>query len=235
MIEQQPRRLPSPLAKGWEWLQERTDIRGAVQAMLHVTIPRGAKTYFLGGLTLFFLGVQVVTGVLLTLYYRPSPDGAYQSVLYIMNDVHFGWLIRSVHAWSANLMIASCVLHMLRIFIQAAYKKPRELTWLVGVVLLVLTMGFGFTGYLLPWDQRAYWATTVGTEIAGSVPVVGEYLQRLMRGGDNLSGTTLSRFYGIHTLVLPLTLALFVGIHLLLIHQQGLAPAPGDEEKELES
>lgn len=132
-------------------------------------------------------------------------------------------------------MIASCVLHMLRILLQAAYKKPRELTWIVGVVLLVLTLGFGFTGYLLPWDQRAYWATTVGTEIAGAVPLIGEYLQRLLRGGESLSGTTLSRFYGIHTLVLPLSIALFVGIHLLLIHQQGLAPAPSEEDKEPES
>jgi quinol-cytochrome oxidoreductase complex cytochrome b subunit len=235
MIEQQPSRLPLPLAKGWEWLQERIDIQGGVRIMLHVAIPRGAKTYFLGGLTLFFLGVQVVTGVLLTLYYSPSPDGAYQSVLHIMNEVRFGWLIRSIHAWSANLMIILCVLHMLRVFLQAAYKKPRELTWIVGVVLLTLTMGFGFTGYLLPWDQRAYWATTVGTEIAGSVPFIGEYLQRLLRGGDSLSGATLSRFYGIHTLVLPLSIALFVGIHLLLIHQQGLAPAPTEEDKESES
>jgi quinol-cytochrome oxidoreductase complex cytochrome b subunit len=173
--------------------------------------------------------------VLLTLYYRPSPDGAYQSVLYIMNEVRFGWLIRSIHAWSANLMITLCVLHMLRVFLQAAYKKPRELTWIVGVVLLTLTMGFGFTGYLLPWDQRAYWATTVGTEIAGSVPFIGEYLRRFLRGGDSLSGATLSRFYGIHTLVLPLSIALFVGIHLLLIHQQGLAPAPTEEDKESDS
>ena len=235
MIDQQPSRFPAPLAKGWEWMQDRVDIQGAVQAMLHVTIPRGAKTYFLGGLTLFFLGVQVVTGVLLTLYYRASPEGAYQSVLYIMNEVRFGWLIRSIHAWSANMMIASCVLHMLRVFVQAAYKKPRELTWIVGVVLLTVTMGFGFTGYLLPWDQRAYWATTVGTEIAGSVPVIGGYLQRLLRGGDSLSGTTLSRFYGIHTLVLPLSLALLVGVHLLLIHQQGLAAPTGEEKKESES
>jgi quinol-cytochrome oxidoreductase complex cytochrome b subunit len=132
-------------------------------------------------------------------------------------------------------MIACCVLHMLRVLLQAAYKRPRELTWIIGVVLLALTMGFGFTGYLLPWDQRAYWATTVGTEIAGSVPLVGGYLQRLLRGGDNLSGTTLSRFYGIHTLVLPLGLALFVAIHLLLIHQQGLAPGPRDEDEEADS
>jgi quinol-cytochrome oxidoreductase complex cytochrome b subunit len=234
MIDQQPTQVPGPLAKSWEWLQERADIQGAVQASLHVTIPRSARTYFLGGLTLFFLGVQVTTGILLTLYYRPSPDGAYQSVLYIMNEVRFGWLIRSIHAWSANMMIASCALHMLRVLIQAAYKRPRELTWIVGVLLLVLTMGFGFTGYLLPWDQRAYWATTVGTEIAGSVPVIGHSLLRLLRGGDSLSGATLSRFYGIHTLILPVSIAALVGIHLLLIHGQGLATSPTEADEAIE-
>jgi quinol-cytochrome oxidoreductase complex cytochrome b subunit len=234
MVEQQQRRVPAPLARGWDWLQERVDIQAAIQAGLHVTIPRGARTYFLGGTTLFFLGTQVMTGVLLTLYYRPSPDGAYQSVLYIMNEVRFGWLIRSVHAWSANLMIATCVLHLLRVLIQGAYKKPREMTWIVGVGLLLITLGFGFTGYLLPWDQRAYWATTVSTEIAGAVPLVGDYLLRLMRGGDSLSATTLSRFYGIHTLVLPLSIAALVAIHLALIHEQGLASPPSVEDGEEE-
>ncbi len=231
MDKQQQR--PAPVwAKGWAWVQSRVDISSMVQAALHVTIPRGARTYFLGGLTLFFLGVQVVTGILLTLYYHPSPDDAYQSIPYIMNEVRFGWLIRSIHAWSANLMIAACVLHMLRVFVQGAFKKPRELTWMAGVALLVLTMGFGFTGYLLPWDQRAFWATTVGTGIAGSVPLIGDFLERFLRAGSNVSGATLARFYSFHTLILPLGIVLFVVIHLYLIHQQGLAPPPGvDDER----
>ena len=129
-------------------------------------------------------------------------------------------------------MIIACVLHMLRIFLQGAYKKPREMTWLVGIVLLLVTMGFGFTGYLLPWDQRAFWATTVGTEIAGAVPVVGDPLLRFLRAGSDVSGLTLSRFYGIHTLVLPATIVAFVGIHLLLIHEQGLATPPGAQTEE---
>ncbi len=233
MIEQQER-LPSPLDKGWGWLQERVDVKSFIEAMLHVTIPRGVKTYFLGGITLFFLIVQVITGVLLTFYYRPSPDEAYQSILLITNEVRFGWLIRSIHSWSAHLMIASCLLHMLRVLFQAAYKKPREVTWIIGVVLLIITLGFGFTGYLLPWDQRAYWATTVGTEIAKAVPGVGEDIQHFLRGGENLSGLTLSRFYSIHTLILPLSLAFFVGIHLLLIHQQGLAAPPTASDEEVE-
>jgi quinol-cytochrome oxidoreductase complex cytochrome b subunit len=212
-----------------EWVNSRANVDDLIDSALHVTIPAGVRTYFLGGLTLFFLGVQVVTGVLLTLYYRPSPDGAYQSVLYIMNEVRFGWLIRSIHAWSANLMVLSCVLHLLRVFVQGAYKKPREMTWIVGVVLLLITLGFGFTGYLLPWDQRAYWATTVGTEIAGAVPVIGDALLHFLRAGDDLSGLTLSRFYGIHTLILPLSIVIFVGIHLALIHMQGLAPPPDSD------
>lgn len=220
------------LNKGREWLEERLDLDALAGLALEVDIPQGVKTYFLGGMTLFFLGVQAITGILLALYYRPSAQEAYDSVLYIMNNVRFGWLIRSVHAWSANLMIITCVLHMLRIFLQGAYKKPREMTWLVGIVLLLITMGFGFTGYLLPWDQRAFWATTVGTEIAGAVPVVGDPLLRFLRAGSDVSGLTLSRFYGIHTLVLPATIVAFVGIHLLLIHEQGLATPPGAQVEE---
>jgi len=227
---------PSLLEKGRRWFEERLDVEGLVNLALHVEIPEGVRTYFLGGMTLFFLGVQVITGILLALYYRPSSESAYESILYIMNNVRFGWLIRSIHAWSANLMIIACLLHMLRIYLQGAYKKPREVTWLVGIVLLLITLGFGFTGYLLPWDQRAFWATTVGTEIAGAVPVVGDPLLRFLRAGSDVSGLTLSRFYGIHTLVLPATVILFVGIHLLLIHEQGLAARPGtsagDEEME---
>jgi ubiquinol-cytochrome c reductase cytochrome b subunit len=225
---------PSLFAKGRQWIEERLDIDELMGTALHVEIPQGVRTYFLGGMTLFFLGVQVVTGILLALFYRPSSQNAYESVLFIMNSVRFGWLIRSIHAWSANLMIIACLLHMLRIYIQGAYKKPREVTWLVGIVLLLITMGFGFTGYLLPWDQRAFWATTVGTEIAGAMPLVGDPLLRFLRAGSDVSGLTLSRFFGIHTLVLPAGVALFVGIHLLLIHEQGLAARPGtpaaDEE-----
>jgi quinol-cytochrome oxidoreductase complex cytochrome b subunit len=219
-------------ARGYDWVQSRVDVAGAVEASLHVRIPRGARTYFLGGTTLFFLIVQIITGILLSLYYRSSPEEAYQSILYIMNQVSFGWLIRSIHAWSANLMILACVLHMMRVFFQGAYKKPREVTWLVGVVLLLVTLVFGFTGYLLPWDQRAYWGTTVGTEIAGAAPIAGDFMLRFLRGGETLSGVTLSRFYSIHTLLLPLSIIMVVAVHLLLIHQQGLAPPPGEDEGE---
>ena len=213
------------------WLDERIGVRQLVAAALHVEIPRSAHTYYLGGITLFFFIVQATTGILLSLYYQPTPESAYNSILYIMNQVNFGWLIRSVHAWSANLMIIFCILHMLRVIIQGAYKKPREVTWLAGMGLLFITLGFGFTGYLLPWDQRAYWATTVGTEIAAAVPVIGDGLRDFLRGGSEVSALTLSRFLGVHMLILPVALVSLLAIHLLIIHQQGLADPKTKEDK----
>lgn len=215
------------------WVESRLNLGPFIGALLHVRIPADAKTFYLGGITLFLFGIQVVTGTLLALYYSPTPDAAYESVLSITSDVQFGWLIRSMHHWAANLMILFLVLHVLRIFVQAAYKYPRELTWIVGGGLLLITIGFGFTGYLLPWDQRAYWATVVGTEIAGGVPVIGPSLLLLLRGGAEVSEATLARFFGIHVLVLPLLLGGLMALHLLFVHQQGLSnpkraePRPG--------
>lgn len=219
---------------GWlnaiiNWVDERIGVRDLIAASLHVVIPRSAHTFYLGGITLFFFMVQATTGILLSLYYQPTPESAYDSILYIMNQANFGWLIRSVHSWSANMMIIFCVLHLLRIVLQGAYKKPREITWMAGMGLLAVTMGFGFTGYLLPWDQRAYWATTVGTEIAGSVPFIGAWVRELLRGGADVSAVTLSRFFGVHMLVLPISLAALLGLHLLIVHQQGLADPEGKE------
>lgn len=206
-----------------EWVEERSGARAFLDALLHVRIPADVKTFYLGGITLFLFCVQVVTGTLLALYYQPTPDTAYDSVKAITSDVTFGWLIRSVHHWAANLMILFLVLHLLRVFFQAAYKYPRELVWIVGAGLLLATIGFGFTGYLLPWDQRAFWATTVGTEIAGSIPLVGDALLQLLRGGTDVTGATLSRFFGIHVLVMPLLLGGLLLVHLTLVHQLGLA------------
>jgi quinol-cytochrome oxidoreductase complex cytochrome b subunit len=207
----------------WDWLDGRYQLASLMGALLHVDIPRTARTYYLGGITLFFFIVQAITGILLSLYYQPSPDRAYDSILFIMNEVNFGWLIRSVHAWGANLMILFCVLHLLRIFFQGVYKVPREVTWLVGVLLLGVTLGFGFTGYLLPWDQRAFWATTVGSEIAGAVPVIGRQLLIFLRSGPEVTARTLSRFFGVHVLVLPASLLALLAIHVTFVHQQGLA------------
>jgi quinol-cytochrome oxidoreductase complex cytochrome b subunit len=205
------------------WLERRTRLGPLLSASLHVRIPMSARTWYFGGIALFLFGIQVVTGTLLSLYYKPTPEAAYESVQFITSDVTFGWLIRSVHHWTANLMILFVALHLVRVFLQAAYKYPRELTWVVGCLLLMMTLGFGFTGYLLPWDQRAYWATVVGTEIAGGVPVIGEPLLLLLRGGTDVTGDTMSRFFGIHVLVLPLLLGGLLAGHLVLVHQLGLA------------
>ncbi|MDP2350937.1 MAG: cytochrome bc complex cytochrome b subunit [Chloroflexota bacterium] len=205
------------------WLDQRTKLGPLIRASLHVRIPMSARTYYFGGIALFLFGIQVVTGTLLALYYKPTPEAAWKSVQFITSDVSFGWLIRSIHHWAANLMVLFVGLHMVRVFMQAAYKYPRELTWVFGALLLMVTLGFGFTGYLLPWDQRAYWATVVGTEIAGGVPVVGESILLLLRGGADVTGDTMSRFFGIHVLVLPLALAGLMAGHLLLVHQLGLA------------
>jgi quinol-cytochrome oxidoreductase complex cytochrome b subunit len=215
------------------WFEERLRARALFGALLHVRIPANSKTYYLGGITLFLFGIQVVTGTLLTLYYKATPESAHDSVKYITSVVEFDWLIRSIHHWAANLMIICLVLHLARIFVQGAYKYPRELTWIVGVGLLAATIGFGFTGYLLPWDQRAFWATVVGTEIAGGVPVIGETLLHLLRGGPDVTDATLGRFFGMHVLVLPLALGTFLVVHLTIVHQLGLAnpnrpdPRPG--------
>jgi quinol-cytochrome oxidoreductase complex cytochrome b subunit len=210
-------------SKPANWLEQRTGIGAILPALLHVRIPMAARTYYFGGIALFLFGVQVVTGTLLALYYSPTPEAAYESVQTITSDVSFGWLIRSIHHWAANLMILFVVLHLVRVFFQAAYKYPREITWVVGSLLLMITLAFGFTGYLLPWDQRAYWATVVGTEIAGGVPLIGEPLLLLLRGGADVTGETMSRFFGIHVLVLPLILGGLLAVHLLLVHQLGLA------------
>jgi ubiquinol-cytochrome c reductase cytochrome b subunit len=205
------------------WLDEHTRLGPVIGAGLHVRVPMSANTLYFGGIAMFLFMIQATTGTLLSLYFKGTPEAAYKSVQFITSDVNFGWLIRSIHHWGADLMILFVVLHLLRIFFQAAYKYPRQMIWVVGMLLLMVTMGFGFTGYLLPWDQRAYWATVVGTEIAGGVPVIGEPVQMLLRGGADVTGDTMSRFFGIHVLVLPILLASLLALHLMLVHQMGLA------------
>src|SRR2546423_8519056 len=168
-----------------------------------VPVHRHSIWYYFGGMTLFLFAVQVATGILLLLYYRPSSEGAFESVQFIITEVKFGWLIRSIHSWSANLMIATLFIHMFSVFFLRAYYPPREITWVSGVVLLFIVICFGFSGYLLPWNQLAFFATKVGTDIAGAVPFVGEWMVRFLRGGDRVSGGTLSRFYGWHVALLP--------------------------------
>ena len=161
--------------KIYDWLDERLGFNDLYKSMLDRAEPKGNWWNTLGSATLFLFVLQAVTGIFLTVYYTPSPDHAYDSITYIMNGVAFGWLIRGIHHWGATVMVVLVFVHMLRVFVTASFKYPRELTWLIGVGLLLLTLGMGFTGYLLPWNQRSYWATTVGTQIAGTVPFIGEF------------------------------------------------------------
>lgn len=208
-----------------DWFDERFDIRIPLEAFLKKPVPKHAiRWYFcLGGITFALFVIQGVTGILLSLYYKPTPNEAYESILFIMNNVRFGWLIRSIHSWSSSLMIAACVAHMLRVYITGSFKKPRELNWVAGTVLLLLTLAFGFTGYLLPWDQKALWGSTVGSEILGAVPGIGEALLGLLRGGLEITGLTLTRFYGIHMLVLPVLAFIFLAAHFVIIRRQGIS------------
>jgi cytochrome b6 len=182
-------------------------------------------------MTLFFFLVQIVTGIMLMLYYRPSAEQAFESVEFIMTSVPFGWLIRSLHSWSANLMVFFAFVHLATVYFTKGYRRPREITWITGCVLLFLALGFGFSGYLLPWNQLAFFATKVGTDIAGAVPWIGEWLVRFLRGGSRVTGGTLSRFYGWHVAILPAASLAVMGVHLLLVQLQGMSVPPRAEEE----
>ena len=214
----------------FEWLDERLGLTGIHDVVLDRKVPKVNWWFTLGSASLFLFLLQGITGIFLTVYYVPSPDHAYDSVQYIMNEVRFGWLIRGIHHWGASLMVLVVFIHMLRTFFYAAYKYPRELTWLSGVILLLATLGMGFTGYLLPWNQRSYWATTVGTEIAGTVPVVGPFILSVLRGGSELSAITLARFFAVHIWFLPPLIAATIGLHLYLVIRLGISHIPDESD-----
>ncbi|MBI2466819.1 MAG: cytochrome b N-terminal domain-containing protein [Candidatus Rokubacteria bacterium] len=215
----------------WHWLDERVGLADLEKLARKKDVPvhRHTLWYYFGGMTLFLFALQVGTGILLLLYYRPSAEEAYESVQFLMAEVEFGWLIRSIHAWAANLMILTLFVHLFSVWLLRAYRRPRELTWVSGVALMGLALGFGFTGYLLPWNELAYFATKVGTEITGAVPGVGAFLRRLLRGGDEVTGATLTRFYGIHVAILPALTTALVGLHLFLVQKHGMSTPPGAE------
>ena len=219
--------------KLWTWLDERVGLKELEKLAKKKEVPvhRHTVWYYFGGMTLFLFLIQVATGILLLLYYRPSAGEAYESVQFLMTEVQFGWLVRSIHAWSANLMTFTLFIHLFSTLLLKAYHSPRELTWLSGAGLLALTLAFGFTGYLLPWNQLAFFATSVGTDIPGALPVVGPFLRRLLRGGDDVTGATLTRFYGIHVAVLPALVTMFLGIHLFLVQKHGMSVPPGVERQ----
>jgi quinol-cytochrome oxidoreductase complex cytochrome b subunit len=219
----------------WSWLDDRLGIQGVMDFLKHKPIPQNRHTpwMYTGSLILLFFGIQVLTGILLAFYYRPTLEEATKSVGEIMTKVPLGWIIRSVHSWSATFMIAIVFVHLLSIWVLKAYRKPRELTWMSGVLLLVFTLAFGFTGYLLPWDALSLAATKVGTDIPSSIPIVGEWATKFLRGGEDISGDTLSRFFSFHVSVLPLCLLAVMAIHIYLIQKLGMSlPVGSDEKKE---
>jgi quinol-cytochrome oxidoreductase complex cytochrome b subunit len=218
--------------KVWLWLDERIGLSdlGKLVKKKEVPIHRHTFWYYFGGMTLFLFMIQVGTGILLLLYYRPSAGEAFESIQFIMTEVEFGWLVRSLHSWSANLMIFAMFMHLFSALMLNAYRRPREMTWLSGSGLLGLSLAFGFTGYLLPWNELAYFATRVGTEIPGILPVIGPFLRRLLRGGDDVTGATLTRFYGIHVAILPAIVTVILGLHLFLVQKHGMSRPPSVEK-----
>jgi cytochrome b6 len=217
----------------WKFLDERFMLSGLISFGRKKKVPEHRRSfwYFFGGICLFLTGIQVATGVMLLLYYTPSIDAAHESVQFIMSEVKFGWLIRSVHSWTANILIGLLFVHMFSTFFLKAYRKPRELTWITGFLLLVLFMAFGFSGYLLPWNELSYFATRVGTDIAGSLPLIGGWLKSVILGGPEVSQATLSRFFWFHIALLPLAALVLIGIHVLLVQTLSMSKPVGEKEK----
>jgi cytochrome b6 len=223
----------SPRLSLREWVRDRLglDDLAHLAAKKEVPVHRHTLFYYLGGMALFLFTVQVATGILLLLYYRPSAAEAFESVQYIMAEVPFGWLIRSIHSWGANLFMGAVLLHLVSVFFLKAYRAPREMTWISGAILLFLAFGFGFSGYLLPWNELSYFATKVGTDVPAQIPLIGPLLSRILRGGSDVTGATLSRFYGIHVAILPAVTTVVLGLHLLLVQKKGMSVPPSVQRK----
>jgi len=220
------------LRRLYHWLDSRIGFTALYPLAKKKSVPvhKHSIWYYMGGMALFLFLLQIATGILLLFYYRPSAEGAYESVQFLMSEVKFGWLIRSIHSWGANLMVLTLFVHLFSTLLMKAYRKPREITWITGVALFGLALGLGFTGYLLPWNELAFFATRVGTEIPAVLPVVGESIKELLRGGENISGATLTRFYALHISVLPGLVILIVGLHVLLVQKHGMSVPPSVEE-----
>jgi menaquinol-cytochrome c reductase cytochrome b subunit len=214
-----------------DWLEERSGLVGATRYFLFRKVPADTNwMQTLGSATLTAFIVQAVTGVILAMYYKPSPHDAYASIQNITDHVTMGWLVRGMHKWGASVFIILLFLHMGRVFLFGAYKYPRELNWIVGVLLLVMGLMEGFTGYLLPWDQTAYWASVVGINLNGTAPIAGPWLAQFLRGGQEISGDTLSRFYSIHMLLIPGAIFALIGLHLYLVVRLGVTSPPWSRE-----
>jgi ubiquinol-cytochrome c reductase cytochrome b subunit/menaquinol-cytochrome c reductase cytochrome b subunit len=210
-----------------DWLEERSGLVGGIRYFLFRNVPADTNWFqTLGSATLTAFIVQAVTGVVLAMYYKPDPSNAYTSIEYITNDLWAGWLVRGMHRWGASVFIILMFLHMGRVFLFGAYKYPRELNWIIGVGLLMTGLLEGFTGYLLPWDQTAYWATTVGININATAPFLGPFIAQLLQGGAAINDDTISRFYAIHMLVLPGAIAAMIALHLYLVVRLGVTSPP---------
>jgi cytochrome b6 len=212
------------MSKVYDWFNDRLEVGALAEDITSKYVPPHVNIFYcLGGITLTCFLIQFATGFAMTFYYKPSVTEAFDSVRYIMTDVNFGWLIRSVHRWSASMMVLMMILHTFRVYLTGGFKKPRELTWITGVILAVITVVFGVTGYSLPWDQVGYWAVKIVSGVPDAIPVVGGTLVELLRGGQSVGQPTLTRFYSLHTFVLPWLIAVFMLAHFLMIRKQGIS------------
>ena len=211
-------------SKVFQWFNDRLEVQAISDDIASKYVPPHVNIFYcLGGLTLTCFLIQFATGFAMTFYYKPTVAEAFTSVQYIMNEVNFGWLIRSIHRWSASMMVLMMILHVFRVYLTGGFKKPRELTWVVGVMLAVTTVTFGVTGYSLPWDQVGYWAVKIVSGVPAAIPVVGDQLVTLMRGSESVGQATLTRFYSLHTFVLPWVIAVLLLLHFLMIRKQGIS------------
>jgi len=219
----------------YSYLDSRFMLSGLMQFAKKKKVPEHKHSfwYYFGGICLFLFILQVLTGILLLLYYSPSVDSAHESIQYIMSQVKFGWLIRSVHSWSANILIGAIFIHMFSTFFLKAYRPPRELTWITGFFLLLIFLAFGFSGYLLPWNELSFFATQVGTDIAGTIPLIGKHIKTFILGGPEVSGATVSRFFWLHIGILPLLTVIILGIHVFLVQILGMSKPIGIPESKV--
>ena len=213
------------LTRLFTWVNDRVKMDDLIDFLGKKYVPqhRNSVWYYFGGVTLFLFIIQVLTGILLLLYYKGSEAQAFESVQFIVSKVEFGWLIRSIHSWAANLFILAALIHMFSVYFERSYRRPREITWLTGMFMLFLGFGFGFSGYLLPWNELAFFATKVGTDIAGVLPLIGKPVMVFLRGGEDVTGATLTRFFGFHVAVFPGIFTALLGIHLILVQRQGMS------------
>nr|WDB00537.1 cytochrome b6 [Cavernulicola chilensis] len=212
------------MGKVYDWFQERLEIQAIADDFSSKYVPPHVNIFYcIGGITLTCFLIQAATGFAMTFYYRPTVTDAFSSIEYLMTQVNFGWLIRSLHRWSASMMVLSMILHIFRVYLTGGFKKPRELTWITGVILAVLTVSFGVTGYSLPWDQIGYWACKIVTGVPDAIPFIGSSIVELLRGDASVGQATLTRFYSLHTLLLPLLSVVFLLAHFIMIRKQGIS------------